>query len=102
MNATLIAVAVSSALSFGAGWKISDWQHDAKEKARLEAVAEATRFKEKTIATASTAYEGKKEEVRIKYIRTTKVVEKIVDRPVYKNVCLDDDGLKAINEGITP
>jgi len=28
-------------------------------------------------------------------------VEKIIDRPVYTNVCLDDDGVRAANEALT-
>ena len=29
-----------------------------------------------------------------------KTVEKIVDRPIYRNVCIDDDGLSEINKAV--
>ena len=55
------------------------------------------------IATAaSTGHEQDKanEQARIRTIRTT--VEKIVERDVYRNVCFDDDGLRALSAAIKP
>ena len=102
LGPTLIAAAVVATLSFGAGWQTQAWRCDAKDKARIDAVAKAQKDKAAIADTASTSYEAKKEEVRIKYVRTTKVVEKLVERPIYRNVCLDADGLKAINAGLKP
>ena len=102
MQLTIIAVAVSALLAFGSAWKIQDWRFDSKEKERLEQVQEAKQMREKQISAASVGYEKKKGVTRVKYVTITQEVEKIVDRPVYKNICLDDDGIKLINEGITP
>lgn len=102
MQLTIIAAALAGLLAFGSAWKIQDWRFDSKEKERLEQVQEAKRMREKQVVTASANYEKKKEATRIKYVTITETVEKIVDRPVYKNICLDDDGIKLINEGITP
>ena len=35
------------------------------------------------------------------YRTITKTVDRIVDRPVYRSVCLDDDGLRIANEALT-
>lgn len=102
MQLTIIAAAISAVLAFGSAWKVQDWRFDAKEKERLEFAQEAIKMREKAVDTASTNYEKKKEATRIKYVTVIETIEKIVDRPVYKNICIDEDGLKAINEGITP
>ena len=102
MQLTIIAAALAGLLVFGSAWKIQDWRFDSKEKERLEQVQEAKRMREKRVVTASANYEKKKEVTRVKYVKVIEEVEKIVDRPVYKNICLDDDGIKLINDGITP
>ena len=102
MQLTIIAATLAGVLAFGSAWKIQDWRFDSKEKERLEQVQEAKQMREKQISAASVEYEKKKEVTRVKYVTITQEVEKIVDRPVYKNICLDDDGIKLINEGITP
>ena len=34
----------------------------------------------------------------VKVITATKVVEKIIEKPVYRNVCLDEEGVDYINK----
>lgn len=64
---------------------------------QLEALAE----KQNLINQVSADYEQVKSEQRIKVETVTREVQKIIDRPVYNNVCLDDDGVSAINSLIT-
>ena len=47
---------------------------------------------------ASEDYEQTKETERVKTETIARTVQKIVDRPVYINTCLDDDGVRLINE----
>ena len=47
---------------------------------------------------ASEDYEQTKETERVKTETITRTVQKIVDRPIYINTCLDDDGVRLINE----
>lgn len=47
---------------------------------------------------ASEDYEQTKETERVKTETITRTVQKIVDRPVYINTCLDDDRVRLINE----
>lgn len=57
--------------------------------------------KQNKINKASAEYEHLKSEQRV--ITETKIreVQKIIERPVYHNVCIDDDGLRIINSLIT-
>ena len=57
--------------------------------------------KQNKINKVSADYEQLKSEQRV--ITETKIreVQKIIERPVYNNVCIDDDGLRIINSLIT-
>ncbi len=46
-------------------------------------------------------YEQRLVAAKAQQLVVTQTVEKIVTRPVYNNVCLDADGLKAANEALT-
>ena len=88
---------VAGALAFGAGWQVQSWRFDAKEKQRLESEAEIRRMNEKRTSLAAEGLEKDKREIEIRYRTITKTVTKFIDRPVYKNICLDQDGIDAIN-----
>lgn len=45
----------------------------------------------------SADYEKLKSDQRTKVETVTRTVQKIIERPVYKSVCIDDDGLQQIN-----
>ena len=47
---------------------------------------------------ASEDYEQTKETERVKTETITRTVQKVVERPIYINTCLDDDGVRLINE----
>lgn len=47
---------------------------------------------------ASEDYEQTKEAERVKTEAITRTVQKVVERPIYINTCLDDDGVRLINE----
>ena len=50
---------------------------------------------------ASTDLENQRVQTQIKYRTITRTVEKVVDRPIYRNVCLDDDGVRYANTALT-
>lgn len=64
------------------------------EKKNLEALAE----KQNQINKVSADYERVKAEQSTKVETVTREVQKIVERPVYKSSCIDDDGVYQINE----
>lgn len=78
--------------------------HDAgyqQAKAECERAAAAQREKEQKQAnTAATKLEKDNAKAKIVYRTITKTVDKIVERPVYRNVCLDADGLHSVNAAL--
>lgn len=57
--------------------------------------------KQNEVNQVSADYEQLKSEQRTKVETITRKVQKIVTKPIYSNVCIDDDGLSAINSLIT-
>ena len=104
-NWKLIAVLVVFAICIGA------WQADRKaeyRRGRDEMAAEISgRLKDAAIEKAkedrktSAVYQAEKavreEKERVRYVQ----VPKLVERVVYRNVCVDSDGLSVINAAIT-
>lgn len=100
----LIAGGVILALLAGAYFKIT---HDAKAagyaeaKAECEAAAKAQREAEaRQAAAASKKLETHRAESKIKYRTITKTVDRYIDRPIYRNICLDADGLSSVNAAL--
>lgn len=63
------------------------------EQKHLKALAE----KQNQINQVSADYEAAKSEQRVQVETVTREVQKIIDRPVYLNHCLDDDGVQQLN-----
>jgi hypothetical protein len=96
---TYAATAIlAGSLAFGGAWKVQGWRFQAKETARVEQELENKRQREKAMSAASTNFEAKREQVRVRTVVREKIVREYVDRPVYLNACLDDDGLNLINQ----
>lgn len=87
-------------MAFGAAWKLQDWRHDAAELARVEREGEVRRQQARGADAAAVRHEEFKEVERVVYQTITETVDRIVERPVYRNVCLDDDGLRALNSAV--
>jgi len=66
---------------------------DDQQKALIE--------KQNKINKVSVDYEQLKSEQRVKVETVTREVQKIIERPVYNNVCIDDTGLQHINSLIS-
>ncbi|TDI31099.1 hypothetical protein DWA21_00820 [Acinetobacter baumannii] len=64
------------------------------EKKNLEALA----VKQNQINKVSAEYEQVKAEQTTKVEYIEREVQKIVERPVYKSSCIDDDGMQQIND----
>lgn len=63
------------------------------ERAQVLALAKAQEKANK----ASADYEKLRSEQRAKVETVTRTVQKIVERPIYFNRCIDDDGMQQIN-----
>ena len=93
----LAAALIGAAVAATSAWQVQSWRFDAKEKQRLESEAEIRRMNEKRTTIAAEGLGKDKREIEIRYRTITKTVTKFIDRPVYKNICLDQDGIDAIN-----
>lgn len=66
---------------------------------------EANRKQREAEATQGNQAAEKKEQgdakAKVVYRTITQTVDKIVERPVYRNVCLDDDGLRSANAALS-
>ena len=73
----------------------------AKCELRHERAAAAQREKEQQQAhTAGSILEAEDGKARIIYRTITKAVDRYIDRPVYRSVCLDSDGLRDANSAL--
>jgi hypothetical protein len=100
MNLTLISATIAAAIGFGAAWQLQAWRYDAAELERVTAAADIRREDERLAHRAATKFETDRSTNATRTRTITIEVEKIVDRPVYRNVCLDVDGLQLIAAAI--
>lgn len=96
----LVGAILLAVTSFGAGWKMSSnsWKADllaAEQEHAQQMKAEIDRTN--GIAAELETEKGKS---RVVYKTITKRVEKVVERPVYRAECIDDDGLSLINSAL--
>lgn len=96
---TATIAAVLGLLIGGAGsWVVQGWRYDAAllkdQQTRAAAVVKA----EDKANTAAETHEQVKVQIEYRDRVVQKKVVEYIDRPVYKNVCIDQDGLDALNE----
>lgn len=96
----LIVVGLLLVAGFGSGWMVNGWRWEAKEAAKLRELAEAQARADKRSYEASDGFEKDKENVRTVFKEIRVEVDKIIERPVYRNVCFDDDGLRKLERAI--
>jgi outer membrane murein-binding lipoprotein Lpp len=93
--------AVAFAVGGATAWKVQDWRYGSKEAERLEAAAEHKRMNERAADRGATGHEADKAKIRAQFITITKEAERVIlEKPVYRNVCLDDDGLRILSGAI--
>lgn len=49
---------------------------------------------------AAQGHERDKERMRVQFVTITEEVERVVEKPIYRDVCLDDDGLRILRRAI--
>ena len=80
---------------------IAEAECTAKVQKMAQDYQKALLEKQHAINKVSADYEQLKSEQRVQVETVTREVQKIVERPVYQQYCLDDDGVSAINSLIT-
>ena len=96
----LIAAGVALGLAFGAGWWLHGLQVKAATVDQTQAQAQADVKQAQRTSEAVQQHAQVKTETEIRYVTTVKEVEKLVERPVYLERCMDDDGVRILNAQI--
>lgn len=103
-----IVYMVFAAVAIGSVWKAVDSYGDKRyEQGKREVQQEWNEAVDKQAAAeleagdkASKAFEVDRGKTQVVYRTITKSVDKYIDRPVYRNVCFDDDGLRDANAAL--
>lgn len=100
----LTSISIVGAVMFGAGlWSGWDWRAAKCDAAIAAMVAAAQGAKDAEAEKAHEAASGLEQdnaEAQVIYREITVEVDRIVERPVYRDRCLDDDGLRAANRAL--
>jgi hypothetical protein len=96
-----IALAIFAAGAAG-GVKWHAGQDAIKENLRLEQEAKERGIQIQRIDTASVSHEADKRQIQTKFRTITKEVERVVEKPVYRDECFDADGMRALGAAIHP
>ncbi len=93
----LIGYAIVVCFLIGSGWICRGWQEDAEDLAQLGAAQQAIAAFEQKESLVSQAVEKRLAELNANQTVIVREKVKLVDRPVYSNLCLDVDGQLLIN-----
>lgn len=98
--AYLAAGAVAVAVGFGSGWQVRAWKCDAAQAEALEVAARDAARRAEKVDVVAVAFEEKRAAAVVKQRVIRVEVDRVVERPVYRNVCLDADGLRLVAESL--
>ena len=97
----LLGVAVVSALiSGGIVHRFTEDYYEGKIASEARQFDKIKKENDERIFKLAADLEVAKNTKRVEYEKTVKYITKIVERPVYLRECIDDDGLRTINETI--
>ncbi len=90
------------ALTIGAGsaWQVQAWRHEAREAQRLESERETRSLLARRADSAAASHEARRQRIDAEVRVITQEVDRVVERPVYRDRCIDDDGLRLIARAI--
>lgn len=94
------ALIVGLSVGFAGAWNVQSWRADSAQLKRVEQAKTEFLRRDKEAYTPSVAHEQFKQRERVVYEVVTETIDKIIERPVYRNICLDADGLRALNAAV--
>ena len=100
LKLAICAAVTALGLAFGTGWWLRGLQVKAAMVKQTQAQAQADVQQAQRTSTAVQQHAQAKTETEIRYVTVTREVEKLVERPVYLERCMDDDGLRVLNAQI--
>jgi hypothetical protein len=98
-------VIVGAVLAAGIGgaagaWKVQDWRYKAAETERKEHEQETQRLRARVADKASESHEQAKVQIKTEFQTIYRDVEHVIEKPIYRNVCFDDDGMRQLSLAI--
>lgn len=100
-NPSFIYVALAALLlGFGTGWKVRDWKAGADAVASVTDAVEHKDKVDKVVNIASTKFESKSAEADARERVVVKEVNRVVQKVVYRDRCLDDDGMRILTDDV--
>lgn len=87
---------VAGAVAFGAAWQVQDWRFDSERLAAQVNQRATERLRRQNANTAAVAYEAARETVRTEFVTIQERVNVEVEKPVYRNICIDSGGLREL------
>ena len=100
LAALLIAGGIGLAAGAGAAHRITADHYEAAAARAQQAAAEAYQARTVELNDIAAQLEQSRHERKTVYRTITREVEKVVTRDVYRNVCLDVDGVRIVNEAL--
>lgn len=103
MTTILIQIAIAAGIFLGGMATGIKWQVGIVAARDLKASQEIARVQILRVDKADQAadrHEKTKSAIEVRYETITKEVQHVVEKPVYRNVCLDDDGLRVLGGAI--
>lgn len=98
MQAVIAAIIFAAGAAGGVKWQLGVQAR--KDVATLRQQAAAIDVRRTDIHVAATKYEAIKTAAEVRERIVEKEVERVVEKPVYTNSCLDADGLKILSDDI--
>jgi hypothetical protein len=80
----------------GAAWHVQAWRWRAADADRMELEREARRGQELRADGAAVRYEATRAGLQQQRQVLTREIERVVEVPLYRDVCLDADGLRVV------
>ena len=95
---TVLANLVTHGAVFAAAWFYQSDTFHRVEVERLDSELKLARTVATKVETAQVKLEVAKDRVRTKYVKELVEVPVIIEKPVYTNICIDEVGVKLIND----
>ncbi len=96
-----LAIALAIFLAGSAtGWKAHVGITASRDLAALQAQERETLRRIDKIDTSAVKHEQAKTRIETEFVTITERVRDVVEKPVYRNICLDDGGLRLIADAI--
>lgn len=92
----LAGAAVALAGAFAGGWQVRAWKAGADDTARAEAVVQDAIRRAEIIDRSAERFEQGEAAAAVRERIVIQEVERVVEKPVYREQCLDDDGLRIL------